>query len=246
MKWMCPSDPLNLTILIDTREQRPFAFGQIPTQRVTLSTGDYSVIANGKDLRDVVAIERKSASDLLNCVGGQRERFERELCRLAELPYRALVIEAPMNELTEDARHSNLEPKQIMGSVLAWTFKYGVAPIFCSGRPFAAAAVRMLLYHGARYAVAGRATPMNMFDRALWSELRPLRGALVEIADVMSCGREKHPDGDGFAQSADFHLERARQHLELLAAGDQTEPHLEHATMRLLMTIELTWQRSRP
>lgn len=66
------SDGNGMVILVDTREQRPLSFGDLPTRRATLVTGDYSVIANGRDLRDVVVIERKSVSDLLGCIGGQR------------------------------------------------------------------------------------------------------------------------------------------------------------------------------
>jgi hypothetical protein len=34
--------------------------------------------------------------------------------------------------------------RAVMGSVLAWTFKYGVAPICCSGRLCAAARIQSL------------------------------------------------------------------------------------------------------
>jgi hypothetical protein len=168
----------SFTILIDSREQRPLSFGDIPVRRDALQTGDYSCICDDKDLRDVVAIERKSISDLLGCIGGQRERFERELTRLAQIPFRALVIEASIPDLLEATRDSKLHQRAVMGSVLAWTFKYGVAPIWCSGRPYAAAAVRTLLAHAARYAAAAQTPPPSMLERALLAELRPLRGAV--------------------------------------------------------------------
>jgi hypothetical protein len=50
---------MDLVILIDTREQAPLEFCGVATERATLTTGDYSCIADGVDLRDVVAIERK-------------------------------------------------------------------------------------------------------------------------------------------------------------------------------------------
>jgi hypothetical protein len=43
--------PDNITILIDSREQRALAFAGFETQRVTLATGDYSCIADGQSLR---------------------------------------------------------------------------------------------------------------------------------------------------------------------------------------------------
>jgi len=52
----------------------------------TLATGDYSIA----ELESVVAIERKSQADMLSCIGGERERFEREVQRLLSFPVRAL------------------------------------------------------------------------------------------------------------------------------------------------------------
>lgn len=78
-------------MLIDTREQRPLAFGpDVDTERVTLCTGDYSVTG----CTDIARVERKSLPDLVACVGRDRERFENELRRLDAFPVRALVIEA--------------------------------------------------------------------------------------------------------------------------------------------------------
>ena len=68
-----------MKIIIDTREQRPFAFlgqnGDIETERGTLSLGDYSLAG----LTDRVAVERKSLADLVTGLGKERERFQREL-----------------------------------------------------------------------------------------------------------------------------------------------------------------------
>ncbi len=146
----------SFTILIDSREQAPLTFPGFPTERATLCTADYSCICDGVDLRDVVAIERKSVSDLLGCVGSQRQRFERELCRLAQLRFRALVIEATLNEVVAGTVGRRLTSRQVVGSILAWTFKYGVAPIFAGDRTNAAVVVATLLHHAARYELAAR------------------------------------------------------------------------------------------
>ncbi|MGA8641328.1 ERCC4 domain-containing protein [Candidatus Binatus sp.] len=147
---------LSLTVLIDSREQTPLLFpGGVTTERATLKTGDYSVLADGVDMRDVVGIERKSVSDLLGCIGGQRDRFERELARLAQFHYRALVIEGTLADLVAATAGRQLTASQVMGSVLAWTFKYSVAPIFAGNRALAATTVATLLRH-ARYELASR------------------------------------------------------------------------------------------
>ncbi len=147
---------MELTVLIDSREQQPLAFPGIATERAGLKTGDYSCIADGVDLRNVVAIERKSVGDLLACVGQQRDRFERELERLAQLRYRALVIEATMADVVAATAARRLTPSQVLGSLLAWTWKHGCPPIFAGDRANAAVVVATLLRHAARYALAER------------------------------------------------------------------------------------------
>jgi hypothetical protein len=46
------------------------------------------------------------------------------------------------------------------------------------------------------------------------------------VAAVMERGARTHQGEDWRAFQADFHLARARRHLNLLAAGDVREPHL--------------------
>lgn len=120
---------MKLTILIDTREAS-LAFHGFSTERAIIGTGEYSCIYYRVDLHGVVAIERKSVSDLLGCVGLQRPRFELELSRLTAIRFRALVIEATsQRELAAGPRFSQVTSRQVLGSVSAWTLKYIVAPI---------------------------------------------------------------------------------------------------------------------
>jgi hypothetical protein len=69
--------------------------------------------------------------------------------------------------------------------------------------------------------------------------LRDFPFALRVIADVMERGRATHV-GDWHDLPATFHLDRARRHLDLLSQGDMSEPHLAHATTRLLMALEIS------
>lgn len=62
--------------------------------------------------------------------------------------------------------------------------------------------------------------------------------ALPAIAAVMERGARTHSREDWRAKPASFHLARARRHLDMLADGDTSEPHLVHAVCRLLMEIE--------
>lgn len=140
-------------VLQDTREQNPLKFPHCEVERVTLPTGDYSVKVNGKSLHEIVAIERKSVADLLGSLGNGRDRFERELARLSVLRFKALVIEGDMAAVTAGTRFSTLTPRQTISPVLAWTFKYGVAPIFAPNRAWAARVVWLMLYHAVRYSL---------------------------------------------------------------------------------------------
>ena len=87
------------TILVDTREQRPYQF---PRQVVaTLPTGDYSLVvksAAGTQQHGIV-VERKTKEDLFSSLGQRRARFEREMQRMAGYDYAALVIEATLDDL---------------------------------------------------------------------------------------------------------------------------------------------------
>lgn len=91
------------TVAIDTREQANFSFhgfkadaphAHLPllinTEVTTLRTADYSIVG----YQDRIAIERKSAQDAYQTFCHERDRFERELERLQEMEFGAVVIES--------------------------------------------------------------------------------------------------------------------------------------------------------
>ena len=122
------------TVVIDTREQLPFAFAgltcdqadgggplTVTTTRGTLASGDYSLV--GYETR--LAVERKSLADLYSTIGQGRDRFERELVRLAAFEFAAVVIEATWPEVCADPPpHTELPPKTVFRSILAWMVRY--------------------------------------------------------------------------------------------------------------------------
>jgi DNA excision repair protein ERCC-4 len=108
--------PDQVTAVVDTREQFPLDLTPLQTITATLSTGDYSVLG----LEHIVAIERKSLSDLLACIGAERERFDREVMRLLAYPVRALVVEATWQDLETGDWRSKITPAAALGSVLGW------------------------------------------------------------------------------------------------------------------------------
>ena len=135
-----------MTILVDTREQRPFTFEHerydVQIQPGTLSVGDYSLAG----LQDKVAVERKSLPDLVGCLGRERERFERELQRGAALDAFAVVVEAAWADLAGGNFRSQLNPHAACQSVLAFMARYRVPFLFAGSRAAAEYAAWGLLH----------------------------------------------------------------------------------------------------
>lgn len=133
-----PADAATLdcpfVVVVDTREQASFSFADlrsdaregsrplnVPTVVGTLRSGDYSI----RGLEDAVAVERKSMQDLYSTLGQGRERFVRELERLAVMEFAAVVVEADWSAmLSTPPPHSSLNPKTVFRSVLAWQQRY--------------------------------------------------------------------------------------------------------------------------
>lgn len=75
-------------IVIDSREQRPWAFPANVKRSVgTLRTGDYALLGD-----DNFAIERKSADDFAGTISSGWARFVRELNRMDEAGFVAKII----------------------------------------------------------------------------------------------------------------------------------------------------------
>ena len=128
-----------MKIIIDTREQKGYDFTSItpiPPLTIirTLKTGDYSL----DGFEDQITVERKSLADAFNSIGKGRERFVRELERMAELNYSAVVIEAEWNDIVRHPpTRSKLNPKSVYSSIIAWQQRYGIHFWCCPGRAFA-------------------------------------------------------------------------------------------------------------
>ena len=116
-----------LCIIQDTREQAPYTFACITppplVEVATLASGDYSV----KGLESQVSIERKSLIDAFGTFGQGRDRFERELTRLSQLRFGAVVLEADWDTIIfRPPARSKLKPKTVIRSMAAWAIRHGV------------------------------------------------------------------------------------------------------------------------
>ena len=113
-------DPSNVVSIVDSREQLPLNLDPLSVEVGTLQSGDYAL----RDCHEI-RIERKSLPDLIQCVGSERQRFEREVERLLAFPVRILLIESSWQEIES---HERLNPKwrgkvtreAVIGSLLGW------------------------------------------------------------------------------------------------------------------------------
>jgi len=141
------------TIIIDTREQRPWAFPEwVPVKVQALPAGDYALEGD-----DYFAIERKSLDDFVGTLFSGWQRFQRELARMerARFVARVIIVEADYADLmfTQDEdgelvppshRHGSITP-QAMAARIAELALQGVTTLFCRDASHAALQAYYLL-----------------------------------------------------------------------------------------------------
>ncbi|MDO8632018.1 MAG: ERCC4 domain-containing protein [Phycisphaerales bacterium] len=173
MRLDCPTTKPQPCIVVDSREQTPLLFTNLPTKTATLDSGDYSI----DGLTHLIAVERKSLDDLLACCGRERDRFKRELQRLRAYRFRLLVIEADAATLEAGAWRSTLQPNHVMGSLAAWTAQSGL-PVWLAGTHDAAGRfVERYLYQCARAVLAENSSAVGLVEA----------GALLAVAEDFFC-----------------------------------------------------------
>lgn len=122
-----------MRIVVDSREKAPFQFldagADIEVVPGSLQTGDYSV----RGFENEVACERKELSDLVGCLGSDRERFLREIARARGMRF-VVVVEAAYADLAEGRYRSKLHPASACASVAAIQARYGVPFMFAGSR----------------------------------------------------------------------------------------------------------------
>ena len=129
---MSRSNPGLPTILTDTREQEPYSFDPrlAASERRALPAGDYSVAG----LEGVVAVERKSLDDFVSTVIHSRERFHRELQKLADYRAACVVVEAGMLDVLLQRYRGKAHPNAVLGNALSMILDFRVPVFFCGNR----------------------------------------------------------------------------------------------------------------
>ena len=134
---------MNFSIVIDTREQRPYSFPCEIVNRA-LAAGDYSVAG----LEERVAVERKSLHDFVNTVIHEYGRFSRELLLLSTYDRACVVVEADLDAVLRGMRQEDLrgaKPESVLGATLHIMLEFGVPVIWCGSRQAARAFTEMYL-----------------------------------------------------------------------------------------------------
>lgn len=132
----------SMVCLVDTREQDTPAFRERIShfdqwERHKLDAGDYSakfLLPDSSWYFLPVAIERKYAIDeLCMCYCQQRGRFEREFERALEAHSKLyLLVEGGSWENVYSGKYrSHMNPKSLVGSILAWLARYNCQLMFC-------------------------------------------------------------------------------------------------------------------
>lgn len=151
-------------IIVDTREhdthraEERYSSFSTPIVRATLAYGDYCGqvdLPNGSQAPDAseticapCVIERKmSLDELAMCFTRGRDRFRREFERARDSGAKVyLLIENGSWEAIAGHRYrSKFNPEAFRASLIAWTIRYNVTPIFCKEK-MSGMIIREILY----------------------------------------------------------------------------------------------------
>jgi ERCC4-type nuclease len=125
-------------VLVDTREREPLPLhANHPNwiggeRRVALKTGDYTL----EGMETILCLERKSLADLVACTVTYRRRFLAACGRLARFPWKAILVEATLEDIKGGFEQfdipSEVHPNAVCGTLDAIEAKFGIPVIYTS------------------------------------------------------------------------------------------------------------------
>jgi ERCC4-type nuclease len=139
-------------IIADTREQRTpraeerFKYFGVPVERATLSYCDYcgqitlpagALYGTDSVIKPACCIERKmSLDELASCFTRGRDRFRREFERAAAENARIYLLteNASLDMIMAGQYRSRFQPRAFLASLLSWSKRYNMVPVFCDMR----------------------------------------------------------------------------------------------------------------
>jgi ERCC4-type nuclease len=122
-----------MTIIIDSREQKPLVFG-CDWIRKKLHVGDYGAKFSENHLHNVVW-ERKGIGDLFGTLTFGYDRFRREIARAEQAKFSLIIaVECTKERVLEGYKHSARDPQSIIKQLETIEKKYGVRTMFFTNR----------------------------------------------------------------------------------------------------------------
>ena len=126
----------DFTVVVDTREQKPWSFDNYAKANRKLDAGDYSL----EGLENVFAIERKkSVNEIANNI--VESRFKDAIARLSQLKHSFLLLEFNMDSVLSYPIGSDLPrkywdkvkvtPTFLLKNIIEWETNHGITVIFC-------------------------------------------------------------------------------------------------------------------
>src|ERR1700730_7263965 len=139
-----------ITLIQDSREQRPLRFEHLPCVVRGLTTSDYSIVGFESEF----GIERKNLDDAVSCcMGENRERFERELHRLRGFRFKRLVIIGSRGLIEAQRYRSRIAPKAVLATFSVFEIRWDIPIIFCETPEAAALQIERYAFYFVRECV---------------------------------------------------------------------------------------------
>jgi len=126
----------DFTIIIDTREQKPWSFENHVVANQKLDTGDYSI----EGLENLLAIERKrNISEFANNI--TEKRFKNVIDRLSKIPYSFILFEFDFDKVIHYPIGSDIpkklwskiriSPAYIIKNIIELQINHNIHVVFC-------------------------------------------------------------------------------------------------------------------
>ena len=137
-------------VLLDRREQAPPPIKAYRVEWVTLPVGEIGIKGFSDWVNPAFIIERKSLADLTGSLGRGRERFMREIEKLKQFGFRALVIEATKAQVAAGAYRSTISPASVLSTLDALAVRANLHLFWCEDSEGCARQVESLVRQFAR------------------------------------------------------------------------------------------------
>ncbi|MCY3019477.1 MAG: hypothetical protein NTW87_10685 [Planctomycetota bacterium] len=123
-------------VIVDTREKTSFLFQELGNwiagvERRNLKVGDYSVVG----METLLALERKSLTDLISTLMQHRASFFASCEQLAQFRWKALLVEATYEDIKspyDEDLCTQAHPNAVSGSLDALEARFGIPVIYAS------------------------------------------------------------------------------------------------------------------